>query len=479
MSRLQTVCAQLFEVVKLSRCYQKFQPLWRVGLTIFLLILQALRSIRNEFYYKSFLARLLQLIGAGFQAIQRSLETINFAEPKDEQACHRLESDIKIRAIQIFLIIIICLMPVLRNWSLLVIPLILLFLWKSQTQWDSVDRYFTCFLLTLVTATFFSRHWQTGINHLATLVQWIIIAWLASRSIPALMIAKIIKASVYSSVLWLIIGFWQLCMGVPTPTGWVEPGQASLIPIRISSVFFNPNIYSIYLLGIIISVYFLFLETKLKIEKLILSIIGIGSLIGLYFTYSRTGWFIVLLSAVLIGWRHLKQLHWLRLVLLSLLVVAFLGSQVRIKALINLEESTFGYRLKIWRGVANILKDYWFWGGGPGSFELLYPYYRLKNIIADHAHQTYLQLWLEYGIVNIMLFLAFIVKVVKIAFINLSIKGASNKDNYHQITLVWIVILFLLAGFSETWYVNNYLGGYFWLNLGLLSALLRGSCFNE
>lgn|GEM_PF-702482 len=472
------MCNQFFEVVKLSRSYQKLQPLWRVGLTFSSFILQIIKDFKGEFYRKSFLAMVLQLIGVGFQAVQERLKAINFAESNTEQA-YCPESDIKFRAIQNFLLAIICFMPVIRDWSLLIIPLILLFWWRTPTKWDTVDRYFTGFLFTLVTATFFSRHWQTGLNHLATLVQWIIIAWLVSRSIPRVMIAKIIKASVYSSALWLIVGFWQLNAGVPTPTGWVEPGQALLIPVRISSVFVNPNIYSIYLLSIIISVYFLFFETKLKLEKLILSIIGIGSLIGLYFTYSRTGWLIVLLLAILIGWRHLKGLHWLRLVLLSLLVIVFLGVQTRIKALINLEESTFGYRLKIWYGVVKALKDYWFWGGGPGSFELIYPYYRLKRIIADHAHQTYLQFWLEYGIVNLLLFLAFVVNLLKTAFVNLGIKGAGKKDFYPQNALVLIVILFLLAGFSETWYVNSYLGGYFWLNFGLLSALLKGSCFNE
>ena len=77
----------------------------------------------------------------------------------------------------------------------------------------------------------------------------------------------------------------------------------------------------------------------------------------------------------------------------------------------DLGDSSSSYRLSIWLGTLGMLKDYWLCGIGPGTeaFNLVYPAYGYSTATAQHAHNLFLQLVCDAGIVALIIFLALVI----------------------------------------------------------------------
>ena len=78
----------------------------------------------------------------------------------------------------------------------------------------------------------------------------------------------------------------------------------------------------------------------------------------------------------------------------------------------NLADTSTSYRVNIWRGTIHMLEDYWMTGVGIGesAWATVYPRYSLAAIeTAPHAHNLYLQTWVQTGIVGLLLLFAFLI----------------------------------------------------------------------
>lgn len=66
-------------------------------------------------------------------------------------------------------------------------------------------------------------------------------------------------------------------------------------------------------------------------------------------------------------------------------------------------------RLVVWSATWNAVKDFWLTGSGLGSFINIFPLYSPPDIssVYDHAHNDYLELFLETGLVGAVLLLTF------------------------------------------------------------------------
>ena len=76
----------------------------------------------------------------------------------------------------------------------------------------------------------------------------------------------------------------------------------------------------------------------------------------------------------------------------------------------NLEDTSTSYRVSIWMGTIAMLKDYWLCGIGPGTgaFNLVYPAYSYNAANAQHAHNLFLQIMSDGGVVALVVFLLII-----------------------------------------------------------------------
>jgi polysaccharide pyruvyl transferase CsaB len=358
-------------------------------------------------------------------------------------------------------------MPVLSSWWLL-LPLLLL-LWVTRPSEDTrtPGAGWLFVWVILVISAFLSPRFTAGLPVLARFGSWFGLAWMMGRILSPAQISRILKYLGYTSLIWLTIAFWQLFSGIPTPRGWLGLEQAGVIPVRIYSVFGNPNIFALYLLAMMVISRYLAVKSTQKIEKYILSGIFILILAALYFTYTRMAWLLAVLCLMLQADKNRWRFGLLISGIMVILFMTFPDFNLRLGSMAHLHDSSLQYRLQIWRGTGEALKDYWLWGAGPGSFQAIYPQYQMGNIISQHAHQFYLQFWLEHGL------FAFIALLAALRHVLTSHRQAGISAEMK--TLSMVLAVFLAYGFSETWYIHHFIGGYFWFLTGLLQASKRES----
>ncbi len=152
-------------------------------------------------------------------------------------------------------------------------------------------------------------------------------------------------------------------------------------------------------------------------HRLISAALLVFSVAGLILSASRGAWFAlgtvsvvwaVWKLAVLIGRKsRLPEtsaqmtagviLAFLLLAVVAAFVLTPLGSEV-----LSVRQD----RVEVWKGSLNLLADYPFTGVGPGNFGMAYSTYVLLVRVVDttHAHNLYLDIWLEQGLAGIVTF---------------------------------------------------------------------------
>ena len=222
-------------------------------------------------------------------------------------------------------------------------------------------------------------------------------------------------------VLWLLLaagvgvslyGFYQACFPERYSDVWTDTDLFSAIAFRVYSTLANPNVLGEYLLLVIpIACAFAFStdNRKTRIAALLAALI-MG--VCLILTYSR-GCYLGLLFAAAVFLVLLDR----RFLFLGILAVAlcplYLPESVisRFTSIGNMADSSTSYRVRIWLGSLAMLKDFGFSGVGYGSeaFNTIYPAYAMHGVYAQHAHNLFLQILCDSGIVGLLVFLGLIV----------------------------------------------------------------------
>ena len=206
--------------------------------------------------------------------------------------------------------------------------------------------------------------------------------------------------------------------------------------MRIFSTFGNPNYLASYLAGAIpLLIYFFLYHKRWRIFYLV----AIGTLYtGLLITYTRGAWVALFFSVILTIFlilifqgKRFFSLHKIPLILLLILVfsLTFVFSipnplNLKKKSVIERGASVLEFtssatqRLLIWQVAVQLIKERPLFGWGIGTFGLHYPEAQgeflsragNKNYIPQanrsiHAHNDYLEIWVETGIVGILLLL--------------------------------------------------------------------------
>jgi O-antigen ligase len=256
--------------------------------------------------------------------------------------------------------------------------------------------------------------------------------------------------------------FYQYFSGEPMGSGWVDP--SSNISIRVFSTFENPNLYAEYLIMIIPLTFARILSVDGK-KKIIHVFIGMTLLVALLLTFSRGGW-LGLVFAIGVLVLLLKKDLIIKLIPVGIVGMFFLPNSImmRIKSIGSLSDSSNFYRFQIWENSINIIKDFFVTGVGLGfeSFRSISSLY-IKDFSPYHAHNTYLELMIEVGVLGLILFIWLLGKLLKdIRYQKIS------QDKIFTVALFSGIAGLFIHGVAEHILYNPKIIFQFWLITGLL-----------
>lgn len=287
------------------------------------------------------------------------------------------------------------------------------------------------------------------------------------------MLTRAISCCIVSLGLVSLIGIGEYFIGTPT-LGWLDIGTFDYIRGRAVATFENPNVLGEFLLMTIPMAFsFAFVRQSDEIGPRGHFASAIAALLGcacLILTWSRGAWLGLAVSFIffaLIASRNIFSALIIASPLASLLV--FAKDTAIFDRFTNFSDSSTSYRLNIWRGALNMIRDDLVSGIGIGeqAFASVYPAYSIGGAeIAYHSHSLYLQLTAEMGIFALIFFIIFVFCISARCFSHLR-KCSSLKEKMMCIALFTGIFAFLFQGLTDFVFYNYRIFLFFWMMVGL------------
>ncbi|MDP2923644.1 MAG: O-antigen ligase family protein [Candidatus Omnitrophota bacterium] len=186
---------------------------------------------------------------------------------------------------------------------------------------------------------------------------------------------------------------------------------------RISSSFVHPNDFGAYIISVLPLTFLVFSSVFTKRKRLL---IGLVFLLGAYClmkTSSRGAWVGFLFGAMLYFFMYNKKIAIVIPVVILLLIAFSPHGFERLSSLFRTEQNTVWERTQLWQGTWAIIKEHPVLGFGVNTFSKYFPQYKPVDYPdLRYAHNSYLQMWSEIGIVGLFTFLAIPVIVLRKTF---------------------------------------------------------------
>ncbi len=222
---------------------------------------------------------------------------------------------------------------------------------------------------------------------------------------------KLVFLSSLALLIVSVIGVGQYAFGV-AELRWVDAKRFGDIGGRVTSLFSNPNILAVYLLLYFpFSLRATFLPQNKGRWRFFYTITTIFGALCILLTWSRGAWLGLFLQVVLFCVFHKRGA---RVAFHTLLPVAPLAIPLlphsllaRLFSIGDMHESSNLYRLHTWRGTCRMLWEHPFGiGVGESAWRAVYPHYAVSGTkTVMHAHNVFLQMGVELGVVGLFAFL--------------------------------------------------------------------------
>ena len=285
---------------------------------------------------------------------------------------------------------------------------------------------------------------------------------------------KIITTIVFAGTLLGLHGLYQYIVGVDVNPAWVDVESSPDVRARVYSVFMNPNVFAEYLVMVIPMAVGLFWYNKKPFKKILfLGSAGVMAL-SLLFTGSRGGWIGFAFSAFVF-----ILLVDIRLLLLAVPVgvggIFFLPPSIfiRIKSIFNLADSSNAHRFRTWDYDIKIIKENFSVGVGLGyePFKDAFGTHT-RTLNSLHAHNTFLEITAELGIVGIVSFAFLIFMIFKYGILKL-IKSDDKYMKYIGAGIMSGLAGVLMHGMVETILYIPKIIMMFWLMVTFIVTLAK------
>ncbi len=285
---------------------------------------------------------------------------------------------------------------------------------KEAIKITAADGFLSIFFILLIFSTIFSITLRESMKELFLYTSVLLMVFMITRDLDRKEINRLLMFFVIAAIFVSLYGIYQYATGAVGGHGWVDVKTNPNLKTRAYSTMENPNVLAEYLVTVASMAIVLLLDSKNLYRKLFLSFSTLILLVCLALTFSRGGWVAFAISIFIILISENKKVIPL-LVLLGAVSLIFLPEVVidRLQTIGSIKDSSNVYRFLIWSASLDMLKDFWPSGVGLGyaAYIKAYPNYTLAGIKAAHAHNTYLQIAIETGILGLLIFLLNVIKV--------------------------------------------------------------------
>ncbi|MDD5165860.1 MAG: O-antigen ligase family protein [Candidatus Omnitrophica bacterium] len=331
-------------------------------------------------------------------------------------------------------------MPIARGgvylWSItlaLLIEFTLVFLWlwrvnnkESRFERTVLDKPIFAFVLLALISFILSIYKHDSFFALLRLLGYVGTYYVVSNNFDRLMSRRLLILVIGMGAVLSIYGFLQY-FGVLNHSWWGPPEF-------LASVYINHNHFAGYLeLVIPMTAGMLFSRRQRSIGyRLAIIAALIIMAIVFIFTQSRGGWICLAISLLVMNIVLIKQGKFnKKSAILFLIIIGFIVSFVylnrkeipqRIATMTNAEEreteSSMQTRIKIWQGTLGQIRDNPLTGVGIGAFDAGFYRYRPEglNVRAVFAHNDYLQMAAEMGVLAPFIMLWIFIAVIGTGF---------------------------------------------------------------
>ncbi len=309
---------------------------------------------------------------------------------------------------------------------------------------------------------------------------------LRSRRIRSLIISLYLHISLIVSA----YGLRQWFFGAEALATWTDPTSSAAKVTRVYSYLGNPNLLAGYLLpAVILSIGAIFVWSGLLPKLLAVTMTVVNSLC-LVLTWSRGGWIgflaagFVLLLLLVYWWSPKLPGVWRKWALpgvlgatATLMVVAVLFVEpVRDRAasiFAGRSDSSNNFRINVWQGVIDMIRDRPILGIGPGNsaFNKIYPLYMRPKYSALSAYSVILETAVETGIVGLMAFIWLLVVTLNQGLVQLTrLRDQANVQGYWLMAAIPIMVGMMAHGFVDTVWYRPQINTLWWLVMALIAS---------
>lgn len=344
---------------------------------------------------------------------------------------------------------------------------------------EGFSFYFAVYALLLLLGLVCSMHFGLSLRfflfHLTCLLTVLLLSSAVStrRQLKCLLGILLVGLT-----LCALYGCYQRMVGVEVVASQVdytlELNQG--IPGRVYSFFDNPNNFA-EILVMLMPLYLAFFCLVKGWRKGIVLLCMVPALWAMMQTYSRSGWIGLALAALVFlafqNWRLIPACALAVLVALPFLPQTVLN---RILSIGNSNDSSTLYRFQIYDTLWPMFRDFWASGVGLGSDTVkeviqTYPTKLLNGAYPIHSHNTYLQLWLEAGILAPIAYLGGTFYQIKQGVRGM--KHCSKELKYIISAAIGGLVGVMVIALAEyTWFYPRVMF-LFWLLLGILMVAAK------
>lgn len=304
---------------------------------------------------------------------------------------------------------------------------------------------------------------------------FILVILLASEINTMKKFRELLNILVVSVTFTGLYGLWQWINGIPISQSQVDVTIESNLVGRVYSTIGNPNNYAELLVLTLPFFAALFFNAKTIKAKIYYGILALPCIVSLLLTYSRSSWIglcvVIFVFVLFKNWRLIPIFG-----VLGLIAFPFLPASISNRILtIFTGDSSSNMRFLIWEQIIPMIKDFWVTGIGLGPdifIKVMQRYPMLKKAV--HAHNIFLQIWIETGIIGLFSFIGIQIYLLKESIYMIKEKDNKTTNNY-IIAAISAIMGFLTIGLVEyVWHDHRVMLFYFMV-VGLLMALLRNA----